>query len=332
MKKLVLEIEEKYNIKIKSIKVLQGGWLNKKYIIEVDDKYYVLKEFSLNKFPNGYLKTLKETLYIQNSLKKNKLLVPSVLENSNNDLLTNLSNGEYYFIQEFIKGHSKNADELSLNEIESIGENLAKLHLLMQNIDRKKFDNDFMHYKNINDLKIELQQKKNQINNATPEKYINCIILHSDIIKNIEETKMLEKQTIQLIHGDYTPDNILLLNDRVNGIVDFELVRINTRLQDFGRIMLSVAFKNDNFDLQKVKALMTGYNKYIKIDDEEINDSLKVVWINESNIWLQERYYRNYNPPKVQKFISEMEWITNNWFNINVLKKETMEYGRVKKK
>lgn len=332
MKELILEIEGQYNIKIKSIRELQGGWLNKKFVIEVDDKYYVLKEFSLNKFPDEYLKTLKATLYIQNLLNKGNLPVPRVLENSSNNVLTNLSNGEHYFIQEFIKGNVKAADELSMNEIESIGENLAKLHLSLQNINKSSFNNKFMHYKNLNDLYDELQQKQQQINECTPKEYIDCIALHNDIIKNIEETQILNRQIVQLIHGDYTPDNILFLNDKVNGIVDFELTRINSRLQDFGRIMLSVAFKDNDFDQIKAKALIKGYNKYIKIDNNDINDSLKIVWINESNIWLQERYFRNYNPPKVQKFISEIEWITNNWFNMNVIKKETVGYGRVKKK
>lgn len=332
MEKIKLEIEKKYNIKIKGIEELQGGWLNKKYVIEVNDKYYVLKEFSLSKFPNGYLKILRETLHLQNLLAQEGLLVPGVLENSDKDVLTNISNGEYYFIQEFIDGQAKIESELSLNEIESIGENLAKLHLALEKIDKKNFNNDFMHYKNINDLNNELFQRKQQIDCHTPKEYIDCVALHNDIIRNIDKTKILEKQSVQLIHGDYTPDNILLLNDRVNGVVDFELTRINTRLQDFGRIMLSVAFKNSDFDVLKVKSLMTGYKKIIKIDDNDINTSLKIVWINESNIWLQERYYRNYNPPKVQKFIKEMEWITNNWFDISIIKKEDIEYGGVKKK
>ena len=37
---------------------------------------------------------------------------------------------------------------------------------------------------------------------------------------------------------------------------------------------------------------------------------------NEVNLWIQERYFRNQNSAKVNRFIYEIQWISNNWFDL----------------
>jgi len=330
MKKIIKEIENKYNITINSYYELNGGWINKKYVLITKNKKYILKELSFNKFPQNYLSILIGTLNLQKFLYEQELLVPQIILNNNNKLLTKLSNGEQYFIQEFLDGIPKDYTNLNNGEIKSIGSSLGLLHKYLEKYNAEYFKHNFMKYKTVNQLRQELKDRQSQITNLTPTNYIMVLSNHEKILEDIVASRFLESQNLQIIHGDFTPDNILFLNNRVNGIVDFELSRINSKLQDFGRVLLSVAFDGCKFDSDKIKHLINGYNEYNHLEEKDIIDSLKIVWVNESNIWFQERYYRNYNPPKVNKFINELEWISTNWFYLDEIIRRIINNGKQK--
>ena len=63
-----------YNLKVKKIVELSGGWLNEKFlIIDTSDKNYVLKELSDIKFPKDYLNVLHNTVELQSKLYEEKI-------------------------------------------------------------------------------------------------------------------------------------------------------------------------------------------------------------------------------------------------------------------
>lgn len=195
-------------------------------------------------------------------------------------------------------------------------QNLAFLHDKLKNVNLDMFKSDFLKYKNISDLKQELQTKRLEINEDSSKKFVQQLNLSEQILNDSELNKIINQNNLQLIHGDFTPDNIIFDNNEVKSIIDFELVRINSKLQDIGRIVLSTTFFNKKFDLLKLKSFVDGYSTICKISYLDIINSLKIVWVNEFNIWIQDRYFKNYNPPKVEKFINEIMWIGENWFNL----------------
>lgn len=311
------EISKKYGLKISKITILSGGWLNEKYLIEtIDGKLFVLKELSLEKFSYSHLPYLIETVKLQDYLYKENAVVPKVIMNNRNQVVSKFSSNKYFFIQEYIEGYSKEFDKLTEEEIFSVGKNLAFLHNKLVNVDSKKFESQFLKFKNIDDLKKELKSKKNEINENSSEKFVQQVDLFEKNLNDIKSSKILEQNQLQLIHGDFTPDNIIFGDNKVKSIIDFELVRINSRLQDIGRIVLSTSFANKKIDLLKLKSFIDGYSTVCKINNFDVINSLKIVWINEFNIWIQDRYFKNYNPPKVEKFINEIMWIGENWFNL----------------
>ena len=94
------------------------------------------------------------------------------------------------------------------------------------------------------------------------------------ILNDSELNKIINQNKLQLIHGDFTPDNIIFDNNEVKSIIDFELVRINSKLQDIGRIVLSTTFFNNKFDLLKLKSFFDGYSTVSKISYLDIINSL----------------------------------------------------------
>lgn len=314
---LIDEVLKSYGISILKVDTLSGGWLNEKYLIEDSNKqFYVLKELSLEKFSYKHLQYLIQTVELQHYLYEENVDVPKVLLNNDKKVVSKFSNNKYFFIQEYIKGYSKKFNELTKEEIFSIGKNLAFLHNKLEKINSDSFKSDFLKYKNINDLKQELQVKRLEINENSSKKFVQQLNLFEEILNDSELNRIINQSKLQLIHGDFTPDNIIFDNNEVRSIIDFELVRINSKLQDIGRIVLSTTFFNNEFDLLKLKNFVDGYSTVCKINYSDIIDSLKIVWINEFNIWIQDRYFKNYNPPKIEKFINEIMWIGENWFNL----------------
>lgn len=330
--KYLEELEKKYNIQIKNIISVEAGWINEKYILETENgKKYFLKELSLEKFPSTYYPILCKKVFIQNELYNMGVCVPKVYKNNKGELISRLSNKKNYFLQHFIESNDfKN--ELSEYCIYDLGVKLSYLHNCLSLLDCTELENDFFKYKNVRLLKNELNDRINQINSKSSIDYIREVSLHEKIIEDIETSKILEKQKLQLIHGDFTPDNIIFDNNGVLSILDYELMRINTRLQDIGRIILSVCFENGKVDGRKLQSFINGYNNNLKLTYDDIINSLKIVWINEVNIWIKDRYFLNYNPPKVQKFIEEMMWISKNWFNIEGIIKDVLSDEKDKNK
>ena len=317
-----------YDIKIFEFVNLSGGWINDKYLItDSNRKQYVLKELSLKKFPQKYFSILCETVKLQKELYDNDFLVPNVIPNNKNELISNFSNGKYYFLQEYIKGISKKNNELSIIEINDIAFNLALLHKYLKSKSIKSFKSPFLSYKSIEVLKKEFDDRVKQIASDTRKEYKKELELHSKIINDIENSNILNKTNLQLIHGDFTPDNIILDNGHVKSFIDFELCRVNTKLQDIGRIILSTCMENNTLIKKKLFSFINGYSKVYNLDVKMISLAIKFVWINEVNIWIQERYFRNYNPPKVEKFISEIQWISNNWFSLEDIIKDVIYSG-----
>lgn len=311
------ELKKNYSIDSKNMSSLTGGWLNEKFVItSTTEKKYVLKELSMKKFPANYIKILINTIKIQNELSNQNILVPKLIINNSKKLVSTFSDNRLFYLQEFVNGETKASTNITNEEVYSIGKNLALLHLSLKKKNIKPFNSNFLKFKSIIDLNNVLIHKKENSDSSSSQLYIKQLNNCEKIIDDLKKTNFLEQQELQLIHGDYTLDNIILFNNEVKAIIDFELVRINSKLQDIGRCILSCSFDNGNFDILKFKNFLLGYSSVEGLTKSQMIDSLKIVWINEFDIWIQDKYFKNYNPPKVENFIKEIMWIGNNWFDL----------------
>lgn len=311
------ELKKNYSIDSKNMSSLTGGWLNEKFVItSTTEKKYVLKELSMKKFPANYIKILINTIKIQNELSNQNILVPKLIINNSKKLVSTFSDNRLFYLQEFVNGETKASTNITNEEVYSIGKNLALLHLSLKKMNIKPFNSNLLNFKSIIDLNNVLIHKKENSDSSSSQLYIKQLNNCEKIIDDLKKTNFLEQQELQLIHGDFTLDNIILFNNEVKAIIDFELVRINSKLQDIGRCILSCSFDNGNFDILKFKNFLLGYSSVEGLTKSQMIDSLKIVWINEFDIWIQDKYFKNYNPPKVENFIKEIMWIGNNWFDL----------------
>ena len=321
-------IRDNYEIIIDRISIINGGFLNKKYLVVSNNMRYVAKVLSNVKFP-----TNKELSYPINAIKyqkylcDNNVLVPKIVPNKSGELYTFSTTGECYFLQEYVDGTTLKYNQLSLDLIEEIGVNLAKLHFESNKFTKIDDNMKFCKINKYEELLVDAKKRINEMSDFSSERMKMIVSNQNAIIEDIKNLQLIEKFDLCYIHNDLTADNIIFNNGFFKCIIDFEMSRVNSPLQDIGRFLLAVSFDGDSFNSSKVKAFLKGYNRYYKIGLYDLVKALQIVWINESGIWLVEKLYHMYNPPKVQKFILELEWITENWFNL-LDKLESDIYGK----
>ncbi|WP_447762817.1 homoserine kinase [Sphingopyxis panaciterrae] len=75
-----------------------------------------------------------------------------------------------------------------------------------------------------------------------------------------------------VIHADLFPDNVLVLGDRVTGLIDFYFAATDYRAYDVAVTHASWTFSADGTrcDLDRALALMRGYADEIALSDEEV--------------------------------------------------------------
>ncbi|MEM8694503.1 MAG: homoserine kinase [Pseudomonadota bacterium] len=80
------------------------------------------------------------------------------------------------------------------------------------------------------------------------------------------------------IHADLFPDNVLMLDDRVTGIIDFYFACTDIRAYDLAVTHAAWCFENDGtgFDAARSSALVAGYAHETPLDDTE-REALRVL-------------------------------------------------------
>ncbi len=313
------DIKNQYRIKIDKVSDLLGGFLNKKMVVESNKKKYVIKIISSNKFDQSHLKDLIPSITdLITYLNHNGLKCPKLYSTTQNKYYF-FKKSDYCVLMDYEKGEIKDHSNILTTEMYSLGKEVAKMHLLMRDYKKFKEDYNFMKLKTLDDLYQDLIIRENQGKEC--EKYALDISNHKNIIDDIKDTKFLNNLEIQLIHGDLAQDNILFFNNEISSIIDFELVRYNSILQDIGRVLISFTLNDkEQINMELIDSFIEGYNKQknnVKISRLDIIKAFKIVWINEVHLWIKKDYYIHKNTLKVDKFIQEINWITKNWFKLD---------------
>lgn len=81
---------------------------------------------------------------------------------------------------------------------------------------------------------------------------------------------LYEQLPQQIIHGDMVPRNVLLLNDLVSAVLDFELCRWDVRVFDVAIALLAWGGFGGHFDDAAMRHFVRGFHDVIELSDDEI--------------------------------------------------------------
>lgn len=240
--------------KIEKIELLESSQ-NKVYKIYINNKIYVLKEFSKDAISNYYyLKKRKEQIRVSTIL--NKKGIKTIIPIEYNDKNFIFSNGYYYLIYDYYEATQLNKNELTKEHIKILSKMQSNIHKL--NIENKL--DCFYHHINI-DLEKQLQIAKKVSNDLYLTILENKDYLNEMINQCNHGLKSL-KNNLCINHNDYK-----MLNTLWNGmnltLIDFDALGLANPTCSLCESAYTFSYNNKIINYEFYKEYLKSYiNNY----------------------------------------------------------------------
>ena len=248
-------IEDIYSISIKKIENINSGILNSNFYIFTDNKKYVLIIFEETR---DYKEDEQELILLEKL--KNIIPVSTAIKNKKEEYISVLNNKKFSLF-EYINGESiKKTNQFLIREI---GRYLGKFHRFTANIKAEDFNrstriNFDFYYKKIKETNINFENK-------------NLILEEAKKIENINFSDLPSG----IIHSDIFPDNVLMENNKINAIIDFNESYYAPFIIDLA-IVINFWIKIFAFDkfeeLELIRDFFNNYSQFRKITKEELKN------------------------------------------------------------
>lgn len=285
------EILKNYFVNFKIIRIFQLdrpeiNSQNYKIILELDGKrtIYLLRQYRVlsdKKQIEFYLQFLR-SLYNQN------LPVSQPVVNLKNNFLV-VADKKIYSLFVFINGNYFVANKPSLA---SVAKSIARIHKRFNEVESnyvggiKKFSKKSYTYFNKirNYSKRDFESVFKIIENKKKKSSIDLALLASrdSVWRTLDEVGKLKKEKklpSQIIHSDLHPHNILMKNNKVMSVLDFDAVRLSEQARDvavavlrFGRqFILNKNLKKARVMAPQIKNIfLENYIKYNNLSTKEM--------------------------------------------------------------
>ena len=192
---------EKFNFKdLVNFKGISSGVTNSNYLIQMAHSNYILTIFEHNN-----IEELPFYIDLMTYLAKENFLCPRPIENKNGQALGLLKEKPALMVS-FLDGKEKAIR--SPKSCYLVGQYLAKLHLTANNFPQLNKNTRGLDW--VSDMYLNLKKYLSLENQGILELEINY---H----KEMDKVELPEG----IIHGDLFKDNVLFLNDKVSGFIDF---------------------------------------------------------------------------------------------------------------
>ena len=240
-------------------KGISSGVTNSNFVIFMPDSKYILTIFEHND-----IEELPFYVDLMTYLNKENFLCPRPIENNSGQALS-LLKGKPALMVSFLEGK-----ELAIKNSKScylVGQYLARLHLTTKNFPQSNKNTRGLSW--ISEIYLKLKEYLTLEDQKIIEMEINY---H----KEIDKSDLPEG----IIHGDLFRDNVLFLNDKVSGFIDFYYACNEKLIYDIAIAINDWCIDDDG----KINTLMysefiNGYQSERKLTDNEneyFNSALRI--------------------------------------------------------
>ncbi|NLY10513.1 MAG: helix-turn-helix domain-containing protein [Firmicutes bacterium] len=146
------------------------------------------------------------------------------------------------------------------------GQSIAKLHKALKTIQADILPDEVDLYQNVTDWALPNVKRQNiQWNIGLDESFFTNYI---EVFG-----KLYDKLPKQLIHRDPNPSNILFVDGKVSGFIDFDLSEVNVRLWDVCYCATGILSESNDEAYEKwleiLEGILTGYDSEGRLTQEE---------------------------------------------------------------
>lgn len=298
------EAETRFGFKVDKCTPINRGWLNQKWKIETNQGVFLIKQYNKERMKRYELQTIQSALHTQNRLFSQGIACPEIMSYKG-DILQKSTEGERFTVMRFMEGSLVSPGNLSSTQMQSLGEEVGKLHTLLNDGTLScKSETIFK----IPSIEERVEYWQNEIH--------KCDEQGLDRIRSLMELQKTATLALDLNHFNHlTPgwchrdlwvDNLLFSEDHLSAILDFDRMNYDYIELDIGRLIISTCLQNNILNRKAVQAFLKGYNNTNELSVERLVVSLRLVWYMESTWWIDINPHEG-EPPK--RFQQEMVWL-----------------------
>lgn len=261
--KIKLFIQEKYGLNILDVKRFESGVLNDNFLIEADKGKYVFRVYN---FKNK--DQIKFEIEILNFLMTKNFISPRLMVNKNGEMIS-VFNDKPCVLYEFIEGKPLNIVNLEL--IRQIGEIMGRMHNLLKDF-RPSVEKSTWEPEELK--RIVAKNREEMLNSGFPR----VAELMDFVEKELVKYNFPEDLPKGITHQDVKSENIIVKNDEIMGIVDFDNSYVGAFLHDITTTIIWTCFENSKLNKDLMGALLNGYEKerkLIELEKEYLNNGIK---------------------------------------------------------
>lgn len=239
-----------------SYKGILAGTVNTYYrIISSTGTYYLKVDETAD------LKRLKREIKVFELLKKTapqlSFKIPLPLKNNQGKFFISLGKKFVLFFKE-VEGRSILPTKLTKKHLVQMADSLAQIHLATLNTPLPS------HRFCLREMSRVFTQIKNKLLSKHPA-------IHDFVLQKMTELKKSEPSQIPqaLIHADLFSENVLFMDDHLNGIVDFEAAGRGPCLFDVCVGLHALCVKGKKLDVEKMKLFLKAYQNTRPLSADE---------------------------------------------------------------
>lgn len=306
-------IRKQFGFAVSDAMPIDKGWLNVKWKMETDQgpifvKFYHPERYKLHLQPERKI-AIQKTLELQHGLSLSGVKCPSV-HHHHNHFIQETSTGLHYAVLEWVVGFTKPAGCLSDDQMFEIGQNTGRMHKWLQSVpllDKPAWQPDKEGYLR------EWQKNWSKANEAGDDIVLEWQRRSLQLVESLD-FQIFEACPVGWLHWDLWVDNILVNEQGLASLVDFDRMTIAYPEIDVARAILSGALLDGKIRTATVQAFIEGYREYLEWPQGTLVRAIILLYLNESIWWLRtEIRAESKLRGLLARFIEEMHWIEDHW-------------------
>ena len=270
---LTLFLNQNYNLKIKTITELKGGVQNINLLITTQNSNNVLRLYTN--------KTEKDISCIADILQKLALKgfpSPKPILNVSKNFYSNFE-GKICILYEYIEGTI--IKHISHDLVNQIGQLHGEMHNILL---KEKINTNIGYWDYDNLVRIIASEEDILLKSNFPFISARLNFINKELI-TLSFSDNLPKG---FTHQDIKPENIIINNDKIVGVIDYDNGYYGCLLHDFSTTIIWFCFSNGELDFSLLKTLINAYEnkrEFLPIERKLFFQSIKFRLLREAIIW-----------------------------------------------
>lgn len=294
-----------------------GGWMNQKWKAITDRGDLLIKQFSRERFRPDQLERIEAALQRQIQVQKAGVPCPAIHCHKGRAIRL-LDDGTAYMIMDFCPGKTKAAGQITLSQMNSLGNACGQLHRAFSRLPAQSAYGYPLYGKPfLSSLWDNFHSRVRECPAGAPEPYRQALFAMEPILQRFSPA-FFDKLPKGIAHEDFSSDNLLFTADAVSAIIDFDRNQYSFLWHDIARALLSFALDENGLDNNLIRAFLSGYSLHENLTTRNVADALRLAWCIESVWWIQPAFFTK-ERGKATRFRDETLWLAKHFFELDEL-------------